>query len=377
MHASTTKRMGAVLCVWLTAGCELDQESKLPDGGTDGATDWSLYDDTGLDGTSESPAPTDSGDTAPSTGDDPWGRDLSCPQPTECISIAEAVDRGFAHIQLNGDLDVVNDGPYPLCSGRWHTYFSDVSQDAIAGHTDVTWPGEPHDAYEIDIDDLWGHVYARTAGGPAWWCIERTQLTANGSTYRFTGARAPEPLLHYVHTETDTNGNGMEDHIDYADPTTGAPWTNHNIWDHLAENPVYVVGRTPNYLEMQPGTAAPLTIEVVNIGRDSSNIEVSETLPAGARGYDFSVRPSTSTSNSDGSTTHTWYFKMSGAEDDDDLSAPATYDIVQIDYKVAWERADCGYREVTWAPDVSWTDNTGTRYTSYGTELVLVCCDGS
>lgn len=356
-------------------GCDATPDDKTADAGTAGHTDWSLYDDTaadpGADDTEDHPA-TDGSTDDPSG--DPWGRDLACPQPTACISLAEAVDRGFAHVVLSGTLDVVNDGPYPICAGRWHTFFSDTSQDAIAGHTDITWPGEPEDALEIDDDDIWGHQYARTAGGPAWWCIERTQLTADGSTYRFTGARAPEPLLRYVHTDTDTNGNGTEDHVDYADPTTGAPWTNHNIWDHLAANPTYVVGRTPNYLELRPGTSAPLTIEVVNLGREAGNIRVTERLPAGARGYGFTVTPTTSETHGDGSTTHTWYFKMSGAEDDDDLSEPATYDTVQIDYQVTWERPDCGTRERTWAPEVTWTDTTGSTYTSLGTELVLACC---
>jgi len=344
------------------------------DAGTGGGTDWSLYDDTGVDEDAD-PRGNPSND-GPTVGvGDPYGRDPDCPQPTECISLAEAVDRGWASIQFDGTLDVDNDGPYEICSGRWHTFFSDYSQDAIAGHTDISWPGEPEDAMVLDPDDLWPHQYARTVGGPAWWCIERTQVTAYGSPYRFTGARAPSPLLSWVFTETDTNSNGIVDQNDYADVTTGAPWTNHNIWDHIAEQPVYVVGRTPNYLELTPGTSAPLTIEVVNIGREASSIQVSERLPAGARAWGFSVLPTTSEENGDGSTTHTWYFKMNGAEDDEDVNQPSIYDTVQIDYNVEWTRPDCGYREKTWAPEVSWLDLDGVRQVSYGTELVLVCCE--
>lgn len=370
MRARSTLLVPAI--AWSMVACDAvpDPKQLVPDGaGTDGATDWSLYDTGSPPG---SPA-----DTATASTGDPYGRDLSCPQPTDCISLAEAVDRGFATVELQSDLEVANQGPYPICLGRWHAFFSDASQDAIAGHTDIAWPSEPHDALELSVDDLWAHAYARTEGGPAWWCIERTQVTQPGSIYRFTGARAPEPLLAYVHTETDTNGNDVIDQIDYADPTTNAPWTNHNIWDHLAARATYVVGRIPNYLELQPGTSAPLTIEVVNIGRDTSNIQVSETIPAGARAYDFSVTPSVSETHSDGTTSHRWYFKMGGATDDDDPSVPATYDTVSIEYKVAWERPDCGYREVGDAPEVTWTDSAGDTYTSKGTELVLACCDGT
>jgi hypothetical protein len=368
------------LCGLATA-CDPTPDGKEDAAGTEGATDWSMYQDSGDTGAASSGSTAGSPGTPETPGStdesDPWGRNLDCPQPDACISLAEAMDRGFAAVTLSSTLDVDNFGPYPICSGRWHTFFSDGSQDAIAGHSDVVWPGEPKDAFEIVPEEIWRHEYARSLGGPAWWCIERTQVTQAGASYRFTGARAPHPLLAWVHTESDTNTNGTEDHVDYADPSTGAPWTNHNIWDHLAAQPTYVVGRTKNYLEMQPGTSSPLTIEVVNLGRDTSSIHVQETLPAGTRSYDFSVRPSSSETNSDGSTTHDWYFKMNGSVDNPDLSTPTDYDMVQIDFQVVWERADCGYREEGEAPSVTWTDNTGATYTSYGTELVIVCCDGT
>lgn len=368
MRWPTIRRLAAVVVI--VAGCiPVDDKASddALDAGRGGATDWTLYDgDTGAAESAVDTGVSDSGGL---------GLDPACPQPTACISLAEAVDRGFASVTWNGELIVDNFGPYDVCAGRWHTFFSETSQDAIAGHADAEWPAEPEDAWVIESGTAWMHDYARSEGDPAWWCIERTQVTNPGSAYRFTGARAPEPLMAYVMNETDTNDNGVEDHDDYADPTTGAPWTNHNIWDHVAEEPVYVVGRIPNYVELRPGESAPLTIEVVNLGREASTLRVSETLPAGVRGHSFSVTPSSSTTHSDGSTTHEWAFKMSGAEDDADTSAPTTYDIVRIDYQATWERPDCNTREKTWAPEVSWTSESGS-FTSTGTELVLVCCDG-
>ncbi len=333
----------------------------------DGATDWSLIQDTG-EPSQESTPSEDTSDSAP--------YNIDCPQPDSCISLAEAMDRDFATLSYYDGVVVKNTGPYDICAGRWHTYFSETSQDAIAGNSEVSWPAEPEDAYEIPAGESWTHDYARFRDGPAWWCIERTQVTANGSALRFTGARAPTPLMSYVHTETDTNLNGVEDHVDYADTTTGAPWTNNNIWNHLAATPTYVVGRLPNYVELRPGESAPLTIEIVNLGRSSSTVQVTEHLPAGTRAYGFTVRPTTTTVHDDGSTTHVWSFKMAGATDDEDLSAPTDYDIVNITYQVVWDRPDCGYRQKGSAPEVTWTDDFGTTSTSYGTELILVCCDG-
>ena len=370
----STVLAGLALMVGIV-GCEPDgQKDTLDDAGEAGGTDWDLYTDTGDTGTEQESMPEDSG--TPIDEADPYGRDPSCPQPTECISLAESVDRGWSDISFNGTLDVKNSGPYEICSGRWHTFFSDYSQDAIAGDSSTSRPGVPEDALLLEAGASRAHNYAESANGPAWWCIERTQVTAYNSPYRFTGARAPDPILSWVDTATDTNTNGVQDQVDYADPSTGAPWTNHNIWDHIAEQPVYVVGRDPNYIEIRPGTSVPLTIEVVNLGREASSIQVSERLPAGARAWGFSVTPSTIEENGDGSTTHTWYFKMNGSTDDENVSQPTDYDIVRIDYNVEWTSPDCGYREKTWAPEVSWLDLSGVRQVSYGTELVIACCEG-
>lgn len=365
----------AMLLLVSLAGCESDgQKTTEDDAGEGGGTDWSLYEDTGDSGSGSGDPHGDDGDEPSVDEGDPYGRDPSCPQPTECVSLAEATDRGWTSIIWDGTLNIDNNGPYEVCSGRWHTFFSDYSQDAIAGHASTVWPTAAEDSSVISPGAGWVHDYA-SASGPAWWCIERTQVTAYGSPYRFNGARAPDPLLHWVGTETDTNHNGVLDQTDYADPSTGAPWTNHNIWDNIAQQPVYVVGRTPNYIELRPGTSVPLTIEVINLGREASSIQVSERLPAGARAWGFSVHPSTSEDNGDGSTTHTWYFKMNGAEDNEDINQPSNYDIVRIEYNVEWTKTDCGYREKTWAPEVSWLDLSGVRQVSYGTELVIACCE--
>ncbi len=122
------------------------------------------------------------------------------------------------------------------------------------------------------------------------------------------------------------------------------------------------------------GESTDLTVQVVNLGRGAGSAIVSETIPAGASASDFSLEPGIITDNADGSRTYTWAWKMGGAEDNGDLSQPTIYDRLDITYTLTWEAADCGGRSIGAAPRVDWSDSDGLSHISWGTELVVACC---
>lgn len=312
----------------------------------------------------------DSGDS----GDSAW-QDTTCPQPVAPISLAEAWDRGFADIWFDSLLHVENTGPYPILVDNWHIYFAEGSQDAAAGHADY-----PHGVYEGDTGDLlippgeqWMMAYTEEEG-PAWWCVEKTQVTAWTMDFHFNGAEAPDILLDWVFYDTDENANGIEDHDEVPDPTNPAPQAQWNIWNTIAEGPVMVVGRVPNYIELSPGESTELTIEVINLGRSAASMTVTETIPAGTEAADFSIDPSTETRNSDGSTTYTWSSKMLASEDTEDPSEATRYATNEITYTLTWTDPACGERTVGEAPRVDWADIDAKPRVSLGTELVIACC---
>ena len=352
--------MARALLPLLAAGCSLLTEPK--DAGE------TVVRDTAAADTAAPDPRTDTGDTG-DTGTP--GVDPSCPQPTACISLAEAVDRGFAEIWFESALHVDNVGPYPICMDEWYIYFTEESQDATAGHAQAT--PESGARFEIPPGEGWAHQYTADTDA-AWWCVERTQVTRPTRNFRFNGAVSPDVVQRWIHYPSDTNANGVEDHDDWVDFSTNAPHTQTNIWDTIQEGPVFVVGRTPNYLELSPGESGDLTVEVINLGRGEGRTEVTETIPAGTAAHNWSTDPSWQRENSDGSTTFGWSAKMAGAIDNPDLSLPSTYDTFEISYTIVRTDADCGTRVTSWAPTVDWDDVHGARWQSVGTPLVVACC---
>lgn len=349
-------RRAAVLALAF-AGCAYFEEDKsgLQGDGTGGST-W---------------VPTDTG-AVTDTGGDAGG--ITCPQPEGAISLAEAVDRDFATIWYDGTLNVENLGEYDISMERWYIYWTEDSQDSTAGNADIDWATEQASGQFIQSGDTWRHAYTLDSG-PAWWCVERTQVTTPTSNFYFNGARTPTPLMEWIHTQTDKNDNGIEDHSDYPDPFNSAPQTQFNVWDAISEGPIMVVGRDRNYLEMQVGDTEQLTVEVTNLGRGTGTMRVGETIPGGTSASNFSVVPDEIQENSDGSTTIWWQFKMPGSIDDPDTSQHTDYDVIEIEYDITVDEAECGRRITTWAPQVLWTDIHERDFTSYGTELVIACCE--
>jgi hypothetical protein len=351
-----------LLTTVLMAGCSYFAEGK---------TD---TDDFGSD--DEAWTPTDTGEPSTDTGPTDTGSAVSdCPQPTTPISLAEAWDRGYADISFDGALQIDNVGPHEISIENWHLFLTPTSQDAAAGDADINYETGTATGRVIDPGDTWTHYYTSSTG-PAWWCIERTQVTTYADDFIFNGSQAPVPLMDFIHTLTDTNANSVEDHGEYPDPVyTTAPQTQFNVWDAISEGPVLAIGRTPNYIELHPGESGTLTVEVLNLGRGMGTVEVSETIPAGTEAHSFSVTPTRTSDNTDGSTTITWEFKMPGSEDDPDTSMPTTYDSIDISYGITMLDADCGQRMTTWAPQVSWQDIWERPFVSYGTPLVIACCE--
>ena len=321
--------------------------------------------------------PVDTGDLA--VEDDPVGEsfDESCPQPDATVSLGEGWSRGWVQAWYDGAMNLHNAGPQPVSMDAWHVWFAGGSQDAAAGSGDYAYGTDQagQQGLEIAPGETWALDYTSEAG-PAWWCVERTQVTAPTSDFHFNGAEVPEPLMKHIFFDSDLNDNGVEDHDDYNDPETGASQAQHNVWDEIAQGPVLVIGRVPNYIELKPGESRALTIEVVNLGREAGNTTVHETIPAGSMASEFSRQPTWVTDNADGTTTYTWATKMPESVDDPDLSAPTTYGISEISYVLTWTAPDCGERVEGEAPRVDWEDIDGVAQVSWGTPLMVACCPG-
>lgn len=286
--------------------------------------------------------------------------------PVGCIELAEAVDRGFSTISYGTyDIQVTNIGDWPICIDGWYTFLSDTSQDAVAGTTG-------HD--ELEPGDTAYFPYAEWGDdAPAWWCIEHNQYTAAGALYTFEGERAPTRIANWANNATDEDGDASEDHTDY-DPTDGLPQTQHNHWDYLAARDVFIVGRHMNWYEVGGLQSVQVTVVVTNLGRRAGTATVTETLPEGWVASSFSPAVSGNVTTDAGVTTLSWPVALEAAVEPANEYSPTWYDVAELSYILTYT-GECHGREIGFSPQVTWTDNVGSTWTSAGSPLVLQCCN--
>jgi hypothetical protein len=292
----------------------------------------------------------------------------TCPAvPDGCVSLAEAVDRGWALVEMDVDASVLveNVGDVPICLDGFNTFISHDSQDATAGNylPDTAAPGTSF--------TLGAEGGADTTRGE-WWCVELAQATAVAS-YTFDGAEGSPPVTHFIADDTDVDGDGVEDHED--DSAFGTPQAQENIWDYEDDNPVIIVGRESNYLQVDVGQDVDVTVRVTNIGRQAGHATVRERVPAGYVPAGFDPAPTGSTAESDGSTTYTFSVSLDAGADPTDVGGPSTYDVAEIHYSLSVRPSGCAGRTTAFGPEADWTDDAGDSWTSAGAALVLECCD--
>ncbi len=285
-------------------------------------------------------------------------------EPTACIELAEATDRGFATISFGMYyLKITNTGPYPVCFEDWYIFTSENSQDALAGV-----PGS-QEIPPSDFLPLPYGVYGTAVD--TWWCIEEDQLTTMGGDYDYDGARAPDRLFAYANDRTDADGDVREDHTDYEGD--GLARTQHNVWDYVDSDVVFIVGREMNWFDVSETRSATVGVRVTNIGREAGTAYVTETLPPGWTPSAVSPEPVRTVDNGDGSGTLVWQVSLDAARDPRSSSDSAEYDVAVLSYTLAYE-GKCQGREVGNAPGVRWNGVNGQSHDAEGSPLVLECC---
>lgn len=283
-----------------------------------------------------------------------------CPPPTECVELAEAVDRGHATLEMaRQGLGVTIHADYTFCVDDMLTLTSATSQDAIGGTTSRT---------ETSREETLWLTYAAWGSEAGWWCIEPDQYTAIGAAYDFDGAHAPTALEWRAQTETDLDDDGAEDHLQQNPLGTQ---TQYNIWDFEAVSPILVVGRSVNYLRMDQGDTAHVVIQVRNLGRVAGGGYVQERFPPGRVPLRYDVEPDAIETASDGTITATWFVDLDAAIPVHD--GQAVYGQRQLGYELRYDRA-CSGRDVGPWPEVTFTAADGQTYRSRGSSLVVECC---
>lgn len=333
----------------------------------------------------------------------------TCEATPDCISLPEAVDKGLVSFVYNGSAIALQnlDETQDVCVTGWYLLETEASQDSGFGEpgtdTDPNDSGDDDDGSDEggggddtgdDCDDevAESKTLAAERGGRVklapleikqftyggggqplnpdlrtWWCVEETQVTTGTSDFVFNGAHVPGPLLHFATTETDVDGDGVEDHVDGSQ-------TNANIWAYQNTHPVMAVGRVTNTLTLLPGGSHPVTIEVQNMGAIGASTTVTETLPPGVTASDFSLEPDRISRDLRGRQLLEWDVVLDGRIPTGS-SEHTDYDQLDLSFQVTLaDDAACPLRREGVAIESAWQDADDVDQASYGAPLIVDCC---
>jgi hypothetical protein len=265
---------------------------------------------------------------APALADD------TCELPTDCVPYYEAHARGWMSggSMSSGRAQLHNSGPVDVCIDDFLFWTSMTTQTAFVDSTVV---GAPEGVVPAGGSLTLYYGSWTTANGryqpypnePRWWCAENGQLFTSGGGFDWFGDTIPTPILDLVDDPADSDGDGT--------PDTEEWWgsygvqAQYSIWSYQELASVFTVGKLA--VEGDPGTV-DVTLTVRNLGELSGTGVVTDTLPAGAVGYDYTLAPDSEVLEADGTTTLTWSVSLAGFTDPANMSADTVYASEQIVY---------------------------------------------
>jgi len=266
------------------ADCDDTEECDGVDNDGDGFVDEGF--DSDADGTADCFDEETCFDGVDNDGD--GSADEDCPEDCpdepadECLSLYEAYSRGWLTFGTDGTgsgVTVTNSGDEPVCldeevlssspGSQGQAFGSDIVEDAVE-----LAPGATVTLYYGSWTTENG-VYEGYLGEYAWWCIEEGQNVAGGITFDFYGEIIPEDLWYYISESTDEDGDGVEDHVDWAG--NEGVQTQANIWDYQDSHTILTVGQWAE----SDGASVEVTLISRNIGADAGSGLVCGNVPSG------------------------------------------------------------------------------------------------
>ncbi len=235
--------------------------------------------------------------------------------PDTCLTIWQAHARGFLHLVSSGGqgegVTFTNVGDVPVCLDEQALYTSLQTQalvidQAVVDDGVILGPGEEITLYYGSWTTDNGR-YERYLGEYAWWCVEAAQYVQPGQTFDFFGERAPEDILEIVNGDRDADGDGVEDHVDWAGGF--GVQTNYSVWDYQTDHTVMTIGKTAEAVDSE----IEVTLTAQNIGALAGTVTITDTVPTGWT-VTFIDEPGNEVVNDDGTITATWSVTLDGTD---------------------------------------------------------------
>jgi len=239
--------------------------------------------------------------------------------PNDCYSDWQALGLGIltAMSTQHGTITYFNSSPdYDICFEGFLMWDAPMSQGVTIGEElldNTTYRIPAGGSLEVRYAS-WttdNNAYEPYLGEASFWCYQAGTFLQNWMPYESIGALLPEDMQFYIVADTDRDGDGVEDHVDWANA-----WgiqSQHNLWDYQDDHAALVVGKLAETTAQ--GTVA-VTLTAQNRGALTSSGTLSDTLPRNWRVVSCDLAPDTEVGNADDTMTLTWDLQLNGCTQD-------------------------------------------------------------
>ncbi|MFT7519247.1 MAG: glutaredoxin [Kiritimatiellia bacterium] len=125
-------------------------------------------------------------------------------------------------------------------------------------------------------------VYDRYLDQPGFWCSQYGTNLVTGTSYSSFGAWMPQDMRSFIQDETDVDGDGVEDHVDWH--AEYGVRSQYNVWNYQKTRAAVVIGKLAHSTDDG-------TVKIQNRGAVATHADAYDTVPYGFRLVSCYVEP--------------------------------------------------------------------------------------
>ena len=235
----------------------------------------------------------------------------------DCYTDYQALALGILSFEVtaNGTATLSNSGDYDVCLEGFAMWDNAGSQSLVVGEEVLS--GEEYRIEAGSSLELYYGSWTTDNGNYSpyldeadFWCYQNGTTLATGTEYSSIGAWLPEDMQYYIAEETDTDGDGVEDHVDWA--SNQGVQAQVNLWDYQDSHAAVAIGKLAE--STSDGTVL-VTLTAQNRGAVATSVTVTDSIPAAWSLVQCDQTPD-STDDSDVDTQLSWSMSLDGCTDD-------------------------------------------------------------
>lgn len=234
-----------------------------------------------------------------------------------CLTQSQAIALGVVSVSTSGTgaFTVSNSHPtWDICLDGYVMYDNVGTQAIFVGEEeegmDFRIPANSSSTFYYGSWTTNNGSFQPYLGSWSIWCFQQGTVLGSHQGYLTLGAMIPAGIAALVQNDTDLDGDGVEDHVDYV--SYSGVQTQYNVWDYQNTHAALAVGKLAS--DAGDGTVT-IDYSVTNRGALRGDGTLTDTLPAWWVVESCDVAPS-QTVNADHTTTLSWAVSVEGCDAD-------------------------------------------------------------